>query len=88
MCIHRLWDRCLHNPYERLLQVPDENTRTWYEKEAIEHSWSVRTLRRIINTQYYDRMLLTIDKDSVEAKMLEKANLLFYKKSLTNSQLF
>ena len=48
--------------YERLLQVPDLKARTWYENEAIEQSWSVRTLRRNINTQYYERMLLSTDK--------------------------
>ena len=58
--------------YERLLQVKDLSARAWYEKEAIEQSWSVRTLRRNINTQYYDRMLLSNDKTSVEKEMVEK----------------
>ena len=40
--------------YERLLQVSDATARAWYEKEAIEQSWSVKTLRRNISTQYYD----------------------------------
>ena len=31
--------------YERLLQVSDSAARLWYEKEALEQSWSVRTLR-------------------------------------------
>lgn len=60
--------------YERLLQVSDEAARNWYEKEAIEQSWSVRTLRRNISTQYYDRMLLSNDKSSVETEMKEKTN--------------
>ncbi|MCR5344887.1 MAG: DUF1016 N-terminal domain-containing protein [Lachnospiraceae bacterium] len=30
--------------YERLLQVSDTTARAWYEKEAIEPSWSVKTL--------------------------------------------
>ena len=38
--------------YERLLQVSDSAARLWYEKEALEQSWSVRTLRRNISTQY------------------------------------
>lgn len=60
--------------YERLLQVGDSAARAWYEKEALAHSWSVRTLRRNVETQYYDRMLLSQDKLSVEAEMLEKAS--------------
>ena len=61
--------------YSRLLQVADSDARAWYEKEAYEQSWSVRTLRRNIDTQYYDRMLLSHDKVSVEDEM----------KSLTSS---
>ncbi len=60
--------------YERLLQVLDTTARAWYEKEAIEQSWSVKTLRRNISTQYYDRMLLSTDKDSVRLEMQEKTN--------------
>ena len=60
--------------YERLLQVHDKDARDWYEREAIEHSWSVRTLRRNINTQYYERMLLSSDKKEIEAEMMENTN--------------
>ena len=58
--------------YERLLQVTDLSARMWYEKEAIEQSWSVRTLRRNVNTQYYDRMLLSDNKASIKKEMIEK----------------
>lgn len=61
--------------YERLLQVSDTTARAWYEKGAIEQSWSVKTLRRNIGTQYYDRMLLSTDKYSVKLEMQEKTNL-------------
>ena len=60
--------------YERLLQVPGKDARDWYEKEAIAQSWSVRTLRRNINTQYYDRRLLSNDKIGIEAEMMDKTN--------------
>ena len=39
--------------YAVLLQVRDPEARLWYEKEAYEQTWSVRTLQRNINTQYY-----------------------------------
>ena len=57
--------------YEKLLQVDDENARSWYEKEAYEQTWSVRTLQRNISSQYYYRMLKTQDKTGVENEMKE-----------------
>ncbi|MBQ3335623.1 MAG: DUF1016 family protein [Eubacteriaceae bacterium] len=60
--------------YERLIQVENQKAREWYEQEALEQSWSVRTLRRNINTQYYDRMLLSDDKTGVKKEMMEKTS--------------
>ena len=56
-----------------LLQVNDPIARSWYEKEACEQNWSVRTLQRNISTQYYYRMLKTQDPAGVEAEMKEHA---------------
>ena len=36
--------------YRILLQVYDKKARDWYEKEAIEQTWSVRTLQRNISS--------------------------------------
>ena len=60
--------------YRTLLQVHDETARKWYEKEAYEQTWSVRTLQRNIDTQYYYRMLQSQDKKAVEAEMREKTS--------------
>lgn len=60
--------------YRALLQVHDETARKWYEKEAYEQTWSVRTLQRNIDTQYYYRMLQSQDKKAVEAEMREKTS--------------
>lgn len=38
--------------YRALLQVEDKAARDWYEKEALEQTWSVRTLQRNISSQY------------------------------------
>ena len=57
--------------YEKLMQVEDESARSWYEKEAYEQTWSVRTLQRNISSQYYYRMLKTQDKIGVENEMKE-----------------
>lgn len=58
--------------YRTLLQVHDETARKWYEKEAYEQTWSVRTLQRNIDTQYYYRLMQSIDKKAVEHEMQEK----------------
>ena len=58
--------------YRILLQVSDDNARTWYAKEASEQTWSVRTLQRNISSQYYYRLLKSQHKDLVEKEMLQK----------------
>ena len=57
--------------YTVLLQVDDEKARAWYEKEAMEQTWSVRTLQRNVSSQYYYRMLQTQRKEIVETEMKE-----------------
>ena len=57
--------------YRVLLQVKDSKARDWYEKEAVEQTWSVRTLQRNISSQYYYRMLQTQKKELVENEMKE-----------------
>ena len=58
--------------YRILLQVSDKTARDWYEKEAREQTWSVRTLQRNVSSQYYYRMLQTHRKGLVEREMKEK----------------
>ena len=55
--------------YAALIQVKDKAARDWYEKEALEQTWSVRTLQRNISSQYYYRMLQTQTPAVVEAEM-------------------
>lgn len=57
--------------YVVLLQVSDKDARKWYEREAINQTWSVRTLQRNISSQYYHRMLRTQKKDVVKREMQE-----------------
>ena len=57
--------------YAVLLQVNDEKARAWYEKEAMEQTWSVRTLQRNVSSQYYYRMLQTQKREIVEEEMKE-----------------
>lgn len=56
--------------YAKLLSVKSPEARTFYEAEALRGGWSVRQLSRQINTQYYERALLSRNK----AAMLEQGS--------------
>lgn len=65
-------DICLSwSHYRMLIQVDDDDAREWYRKEAYEQTWSVRTLKRNIETQYYYRMLKSQHPDVVKQDMEE-----------------
>lgn len=57
--------------YVRLLSVKNESARSFYETEALRGGWSVRQLDRQINSQFYERALLSKNK----AAMLLKGSL-------------
>lgn len=57
--------------YFVLTQELNDDTRHWYETEAAEQNWSVRTLQRNISSQYYHRLLSSQRKDLVEKEMLQ-----------------
>ena len=57
--------------YRTLLQVFDKKARDWYAKEALEQTWSTRTLQRNIDTQYYYRLLKSQVKEPVINEMEE-----------------
>ena len=52
--------------YRALARVENEAARHWYMNEAVTLNWSARALDRQIGTLYYDRLLLSGDKPSVE----------------------
>ncbi len=62
--------------YERLIRVSDPEARRWYAKEALSQTWSFRTLDRNINTQYYDRLLISQKKEPVIREMEDKTRML------------
>jgi len=45
--------------YCELLSLSDKDKRSFYESEALNSKWSVRELRRQINTSLYERLLLS-----------------------------
>ncbi len=62
--------------YRTLIQELNEDARHWYEHEAAEQNWSVRTLQRNISSQYYHRLLASQRKDLVEQEMLQRTSTL------------
>lgn len=63
-----------------ILRVSNTDARNWYLKEAVDNSWSVRTLDRNIASQYYERLLMSQIKEPVINEMLEKTNKFAYDK--------
>lgn len=55
--------------YRVLLQEDNAAARAWYEREAAEQAWSVKTLQRNVSSQYYYRLLQSPKRDKVEAEM-------------------
>lgn len=64
-----LWGILTWSHYKRLLSVSNAEARAWYLKEAAEQMWSYRTLDRNIGSQYYERLLFSQHKDTVETEM-------------------
>ena len=52
--------------YRLLLRVENEDARNWYMNESAAENWSSRQLERQISVLYYDRMLLSADKQSTK----------------------
>lgn len=61
-----MWGVLTWSHYKRLLSVPNPDARMWYLKEASEQMWSYRTLDRNIGSQYYERLLLSQHKSTVQ----------------------
>ena len=70
--------------FQKVLRVSDEKARIFYLTEAAENMWSVRTLDRNISTLYYNRIVASIDKKTVENEMKEKTKKLQAKEFIKN----
>lgn len=53
--------------YRLLIRIEDENKREYYIAEATKNNWTSRQLERQINSQLYERLLLSSDKERVLA---------------------
>lgn len=56
--------------YLELMLIQDKDKRNFYEKECINENWSVRELRRQLDTSLFERLLLSDGKSNKE-KVLE-----------------
>ena len=53
--------------YRLLIAISDDCKREYYELETMNNCWTARELERQINSQLYERLLLSNDKESVLA---------------------
>jgi predicted nuclease of restriction endonuclease-like (RecB) superfamily len=53
--------------YRLLIRIEDNSKREYYISEATKNNWSARQLERQINSQLYERLLLSSDKERVLA---------------------
>ena len=53
--------------YKLLISIPDPYKREYYELESVNNGWTARETERQINSQLYERLLLSNDKESVLA---------------------
>lgn len=64
--------------YLILMRMEDINARNFYEIEAFENNWSLRELKRQVNSSLYERLVLSKDKEkvkelAVKGQIIEKA---------------
>lgn len=53
--------------YKMLISIDNSEKREYYELEAVNNAWTGRELERQINSQLYERLLLSDDKEAVLA---------------------
>ena len=52
--------------YLILMRIEDIGTRNFYEIEAFENNWSLRELKRQVNSSLYERLVLSKDKEKIK----------------------
>lgn len=65
--VSTLWTQLSWSQYKLLLSVDNQNKRDFYIAESIKNNWTVRQLERQIDSQLFERLLLSNDKESVLA---------------------
>jgi len=72
----QLIQRLSFSHLSELLEIPDDTQRRFYEAECIRGNWSVRELRRQIDSLYYQRSGLSKNKAKLSASVHAKAKTL------------
>ena len=57
--------------YCELLSIENDDERNFYKKEYINSKWSVRELKRQLETSLYERLLLSEGKSNKEKVLME-----------------
>lgn len=70
---HTLRAQLNWSQYKLLIRIEDEDKRTYYIEEACNNNWSFRQLERQINSQLYERLLMSNDKEKVLAVAKKEA---------------
>ena len=74
--VHKLLRVCTFSHFVELIKVDEVLKRTFYEVETIKSNWSVRELKRQINSQIYERMGLSQDKGQLIESINDKSEVL------------
>lgn len=69
----KLLNRLSYSHFTELINVSDPLKRTFYELECIKGNWSVRELRRQINSLYFERSGLSKNPKKLSAMIAENA---------------
>lgn len=64
---HTLRAQLNWSQYKLLIRISDRDKQTYYIEESTKNNWSARQLERQINSQLYERLLLSTEKDKVLA---------------------
>lgn len=62
--------------YKILLRVEKPSACVWYMHEAADQNWSTRALERQVNSLYYERLLLSKEKEPVVDEAVDKTVIL------------
>jgi len=57
--------------FRQLMRIAKPEARLWYANETVTQGWSVRALDRQISTQFYERLLLSQEKEGVRREAVE-----------------
>ncbi len=70
---HTLRAQLNWSQYKLLIRIDNEDKRTYYIEEACNNNWSSRQLERQINSQLYERLLISNEKEKVLAVAKKEA---------------